>query len=334
MADNVKYSVIVPSYNAERTLARCLESLISQGRDDIQIIAVNDGSTDGSEKIILEFAKGHSVITYISQENAGVSRARNAGLDLAKGEYITFVDSDDYVTSDYFSVLDQGENCDLLVFAHKSVGGIGPDESELFAALQNQETAEQRLALLLSSRKIMSPWNKRFKRSIIKDNELHFIEGLSVGEDFNFCMAYAMQCRTIRVTEKSIIFNDISDQDSLSRRYRPQLDDKLVSVFRSVEKTVSENTLYAGKIPQFMTIVDYLYVRHVFSCISEEFKQGRLHYFRDRKRIVEICEKFRQPISDDYCGIVHRALRLALKWRFYFPFYFVSYLVKGRKYGG
>lgn len=332
MADRIKYSVIIPIYNSEKTLSRCLKSLVMQSRDDVQVVAVNDGSTDRSEKIVLEFDAKCPCIDYVYQENGGVSRARNTGLDRAKGKYVTFLDSDDYVSADYFSVLDQSEDDDLLVFAHETVGGPTSDESKLFSELQNQETVGQRLALLLSSRKIMSPCNKRFKLSIINDHALRFIEDLSVGEDFNFCMAYAMQCRTIRVAEKSIIFNDISDPGSLSRRYRPQLDDKLVFVFQNVAKTVSGNTLFASQTPQLLAIVDYLYVKHVFSCVSEEFKHRKLHYFRDRQRIVEICEKFRKPLSDDRCGIVHSALRLALNWRLYFPFYFVSYLVKGRKY--
>lgn len=332
MADKIKYSVIIPIYNSEKTLSRCLESLVVHRRDDIQIVAVNDGSMDRSETIVLEFASKHPYVDYVYQDNGGVSRARNTGLDRAKGEYVTFVDSDDYVSEDYFSVLDQMGDDDLVVFAHENVGGPVLDESQLFSDLQNQETAEQRLALLLSSRKIMSPWNKRFKLSIIKNHALRFIEGLSVGEDFNFCTAYAMQCCTVCVTEKKIIFNDISDQGSLSRRYRPQLDDKLVLAFQNVAKTVSGNTLYVDETPQMLAIVDYLYVKHGFSCVSEEFKQRKLHYFQDRKRIAEICEKFRQPISDGRCGIVHKALRFALKWRLYYPFYFVSYIVKGRKY--
>lgn len=332
MTDKIKYSVIIPIYNSEQTLSRCLESLVMQGRDDVQVIAVNDGSTDCSEKIALEFAAKHPIVEYVYQENGGVSRARNRGVNRAKGKYVTFLDSDDYVSADYFSVLDQWETDDLLVFAHETVGGPALDESKLFSRLQNQETAGQRLALLLSSRKIMSPCNKRFKLSIINDHALRFIEDLSVGEDFHFCMAYAMQCRTIRVTGKSILFNDISNPGSLSRRYRPQLDDKLVFVFQNVAKIVSGNTLFADQTPQLLAIVDYLYAKHVFSCVSEEFKHRKLHYFRDWQRIAEICEKFRKSISDERCGIIHGALRLALKWRLYFPFYFVSYLVKGRKY--
>lgn len=332
MAGNIKYSVIIPIYNAEKTLARCVDSLLASKRSDIQILLVNDGSCDGSDKIARSYERNNPIIDYLYQENAGVSRARNLGLDHAKGEYVTFVDSDDYVTADYFSVLDQGENCDLLVFAHESIGGPALDESELFAALQEKETAVQRLTLLLASRKIMSPWNKRFKRNIIDENAIRFIEELNVGEDFNFCIAYAMRCRTIEITGKSIICVDISDQGSLSRRYRPNLDDKLVIVFQNVAKTVSNNTLYSTQTAQLLALVDYLYVKHVFSCISEEFKHRKLRYFRDRRQIAAICQKFRKPVSDHCCGVAHFALRLALKWRLYFLFYSVSYVVKGRKY--
>lgn len=135
----IKYSVIIPIYNSEKTVARCLDSLTVQNREDVQIIVVNDGSQDGSEEIILQLAAKNPSIKYIYQDNAGVSRARNTGLDAAQGTYITFVDSDDYVTEDYFSVLDRAEDCDLLVFAHRVTGNV-PDVTALFAKLQTLTT--------------------------------------------------------------------------------------------------------------------------------------------------------------------------------------------------
>jgi hypothetical protein len=242
------------------------------------------------------------------------------------------VDSDDFVAPDYFSALDQSESCDLLVFAHSHVGGEPPEEKTLFEQLEAAQTPQQKLELLLLSRKIMAPWNKRFRNDIIQSNSLAFTEGLSVGEDFCFCMAYAMKSRTIRVNGSQLIHIDISDGQSLSRRYRPQLDDMLVSVFANVCRTIHGSELNQPQKDRLLAAADLVYVRHVFSCISEEFKQKKLRYAKARQRISDICEKFRQPLARGYCSIFHRLLRLALKWRLYYPLYLVCYWVKGRKY--
>lgn len=332
MAPHIKYSVIIPVFNSEKTLSRCLESLVSQGREDIQIIVVDDGSSDSSRTIVQSFAEKHPTVSYFYQQNSGVSQARNMGLTYAAGFYVTFVDSDDYVKPDYFAVLDTVEDCDLLVFAHENVGGAPSDESGLFQQLKNSLSSEQRLALLLSSRRIMSPWNKRFKRQIIQEHGLHFIEGMSVGEDFNFCMAYAMNSQTIHVIDNIIICNDISDQHSLSRKYRSGLDSQLMAAFHSVAETISGSTLHRREAEALLKITDYLFVKNVFSCISEEFKPSRLYYLRDRRKIKKICQKFRKPLSDGYCNIIHWGLRFALTCGMYFPFYLVAYVVKGRKY--
>ncbi len=100
-----KVSVIVPVYNVEKFLERCLESIINQTLKDIEIICVNDGSTDKSEQILEEFKTKDNRIIIINQENAGVSAARNKGIDIATGEYIGFVDSDDWIDLDFYEKL-------------------------------------------------------------------------------------------------------------------------------------------------------------------------------------------------------------------------------------
>ncbi len=327
----IKYSVIVPVYNSEKTLTRCLSSLTAKNREDVQIIVVNDGSTDSSDAIIREFAVRYPQIFYICQKNAGVSQARNAGLDAAQGTYITFVDSDDYVREDYFRILDQTEDCDLLVFCHHVLGADDGHLPTLFSELETCKD-QQRLELLLSSRRIMSPWDKRFRRSIIEVNHLRFLNGMHIGEDFNFCMAYAVECDEIRVEPEQIIYNDVTGEDSLSRKYRPLLDLQIINVFTHVADTITISDNSEKKKQKLLAIADYLFVKNVFSCISEEFKQKKLRYLTDRKQIVEICNNFRQPISDQYVNVIHRMLRLALAWKLYYPFYLVSYWVRGRKY--
>ena len=103
----MRYSVIIPVYNAEATLSRCLDSLVSQQFFDYELLLINDGSADGSDAICREYAAAYPKIRYFTKENGGVSSARNLGLSQAHGEYVLFVDSDDYVAKDYFAVISE-----------------------------------------------------------------------------------------------------------------------------------------------------------------------------------------------------------------------------------
>lgn len=326
----IKYSVIIPVYNSEKTITRCLNSLTAQNRKDVQIIVVNDGSRDCSEEIILRLAAANPSIEYVYQDNGGVSRARNTGLSHAKGTYVTFVDSDDYVTEDYFSTLDQAGDCDLLVFAHRVIGK-GPDVTELFAQLQTLTTDWDRLVLLLSSRRIMSPWDKRFRRSIIEEQAIRFIEGMHIGEDFNFCLAYAMYANSIKTIPTSILVNDLSNEDSLSRRYRPHLDDQLVEVFTHAAQSIMSSNVYKEQSDALLMELDYLFIKHLFSCVMEELRGGQLHYVKDHKKLVSICRKFAPRYSEKHKNIIHRGLRTILDCHMYFIFYWGSYWKVSRR---
>ena len=110
MTKNPKVSIIVPVYNAEKYLERCLDSLVNQTLKDIEIICINDGSTDKSLKILNKYAGEYNNILIIEQENKGQSAARNVGIDTAGGEFIAFIDADDWVDLDYFGAV-CGKKC-------------------------------------------------------------------------------------------------------------------------------------------------------------------------------------------------------------------------------
>ena len=115
----IKYSVIIPVYNAEKTLKRCLDSLLGQKRQDVEIILINDGSSDRSGEIIDEYRRKYGSIVSLEQENSGVSAARNRGLNAATGTYILFVDSDDRIREDLVSITVQtaeDSGADVVIF--------------------------------------------------------------------------------------------------------------------------------------------------------------------------------------------------------------------------
>lgn len=332
MSQVLKYSVIIPAYNCEKTLARCLDSLLCQHRSDIQIIIVNDGSQDGTAQLALKYVQTYPFIEYIYQENAGVSVARNTGLSFAKAEYVSFVDSDDYVTPEYFAVLDQISDSDLLVFDRCGVGGLVRDDTAIFARLAKTENTSQRLELLLSSKKIMSPCNKCYKLLILKKNHISFPTGIHIGEDFVFCMTYALHCSTIAIDTRKIYCVDASDNESLSRKYRSDLGYQLAQVGRLVEQTILSSSIPTEYQKQLLCILDYLHVKNALVSIAEEFKHSKLAYFRYRDKFKEICSLFNHPFSNErYCK-EHAILRLLLRLHMYFLMYALAYFVKGHTY--
>ncbi|MGN1327029.1 MAG: glycosyltransferase family 2 protein, partial [Clostridia bacterium] len=145
-----KVSVIVPIYNVEKYITKCLESLANQTLEDIQIILVNDGSTDNSGKIAKEYADKYSNIIYLEKENGGLSDARNYGLKYATGDYISFVDSDDYVNKELYSNLINYMNndYDMVKFNIVKVNIEGKKISENYSPVFDNKTGEEAFEIL------------------------------------------------------------------------------------------------------------------------------------------------------------------------------------------
>ena len=333
----IKYSVIIPVYNAEKTIERCLDSLLVQQREDAEFIAIDDGSKDRSREILQQYAENHTEIIFISQENSGVSTARNRGIEKARGTYILFVDSDDFVSKDYFSTLDRaGEqsDADLIIFSQNTIGGKTADEAELYRRLEDSDTLVEKMKLLLETRKIMSPWNKRFKKDIILKNNIRFIKEFQTGEDFNFCLQYTLCCKTIKAIYKNIYNVDISDNSSLSRKYRKNLDEQIEKVFGNAAGLVRKSTLRDQEKAILLEIIDYLFVKNIFTCIAEEFKREKSSYRRRRGDIIRIYERFEIPLCETgaYYNLIHRVLRGFIKHRLVFLVYGVTKIVKEKKF--
>lgn len=334
----IKYSVIIPVYNAQKTLARCLDSLVSQQRKDAEIILVNDGSSDGSEKIIEDYRKSFPNIISIRQENRGVSVARNRGLEAAQGTYITFVDSDDYVSVDYFQVMDEAgadDDPDLIVFANNKHRQKSDDFSILYQRIMSCSNNLDKMKLLIGSRVIFEPSFKRFKRKLIEEKKLRFIEDMQIGEDFNFCLAYLIDCDTISAINKVIYYFDISGNESLSRRYREDIDDKLLWQFSEIFYTIDQSNLSDQQKNELKKIAGYFTQRSVFTCITERFKIGEISFWKNRGYYKEVCRKFGDNRFQytGYCSIIHFVLSFLVKHRVVMPLYEVAVIAKGRQFG-
>lgn len=190
----MKVSVIIPIYNTAQYLEKCISSILKQTYTDFELIAINDGSSDGSEDIIKKFIAVESRIVYRDFNNAGVGASRNRGLDVATGEYVIFIDSDDWVDPDFikdFVVNIISQNNRLVVQDLKEV-----DKQMVARNVQGYNNQllkiPQDLELFIGNFRFTQgyPWNKFYKLSIIKDNNIRFVEGPVMNEDELFYMDY------------------------------------------------------------------------------------------------------------------------------------------------
>ena len=328
----VKYTVIIPAYNAERTLPRCLDSLLAQGRSDIRILLIDDGSTDGTSRIAAGYCERSSLLEYHRQPNGGVSSARNRGLSLARSEYISFVDSDDYVMPGYFDTLDQIGGSDLLVFDRCHTGGSLRDDTEVFRRLTAMTELGDKLELLMDSKKIMQPVNKCFRLELIRKYAIRFDETLHIAEDFAFCMAYAVRCGSISISPEKAYCVDVSDGGSLSRRYRQDLAQQLSTAAALAAASIREADLPQALTDRLLARLDELDSRNLLMSIAEEFKADRFRLLRGRKQTARICKHFDRNFSPSRLGSRHRLLRLMQKLRLYTALYLLAFLVRGRLY--
>ena len=213
-------SVIVPIYNSEKYLKKCIDSIRNQTYRELEIILVDDGSSDASPEICDKYAQNDKRVVVHHQENKGLSAARNAGLRRATGEYITFVDSDDYIEEDtYEKVVFAIERfgSDLVFFREKSVNESGKTiyvngdapTGEIF------EITKDDAAQLIIGRLINGMCDKVYKASVLKD--LYFKEGYMYGEDFMYNLLALPRVETVSYVDQ-IKYSYVSNQSSVTHK--------------------------------------------------------------------------------------------------------------------
>lgn len=237
-------SIIVPVYNVEKYLSRCIDSILAQTERNFELILVDDGSLDASPSICDAYALKDVRIKVIHKSNEGVSSARNVGLDTATGEYVTFIDSDDWIAPDYLAKLNErakSANYDLITSGLNwwySDDKIEPD------ALSDEPildfSKEEDLLKIISQHHITSPVSKLYKFSVIKDGNIRFDTKIHFGEDRDFNVRFLYSAATASTIDYSGYFYRRGLTDSLSvlklnHDYNSELDywDKLHKLFVS-----------------------------------------------------------------------------------------------------
>ncbi len=209
MSEETCISIILPVYNTEQYIFRCLDSIICQEFENLEIILVDDGSNDNCGAICNEYAKLDSRIEVIHQVNAGQSRARNVGVGIAKSEYIGFVDSDDWILPQMFEKLKENilaagadiVNCGVL--RHGEEGVIVSRFDHFPVKVSNTETGVQ---LVLLGRIPTAPWNKLYKQTIFRD--IRFPEGMYYEDEYIMPYIFDKASKIVYLDEQLYAYNE------------------------------------------------------------------------------------------------------------------------------
>lgn len=235
-------SIIVPVYNCKDYLKRCIESILTQSYQHIQLIIVDDGSTDGSSEICDGYASQYSRIQVIHQANGGVSKARNAGLKRATGDWILFVDSDDYILDAYcekmLAVVKNGQ-ADIVIARPTT------DKTPEIAILTLEEIDQLKRACLSFNEdafpyNVDAPWGKLFRRKLVSENHIFFPENLSRSEDAWFCATAYEHANSICILDW-FGYVHVERDGSLCRRFAPDSPEMLERILKTNQAWVNKH---------------------------------------------------------------------------------------------
>lgn len=278
-----KISIIVPVYNSEKWLKRCLESIINQTYKNIEIIIINDGSTDNSEEICKEYSIKDQRIRIFNKKNTGVSNTRNYGIHISNGEYIQFVDSDDWLENDTCEKLLEymkENNADLSVcgFNIYSNNTIIRKPVLPYRILNIREKQDD---LIFLDKILNSPCNKLYKRRLITDL---FNEGLSLGEDLIFNLNYIGNSSKTVTIEKCLYNVCLDNNNSLNRVKNTNRIFNLINLNEMEWKIYK--SFYEDKFNEdiiFRRVIANIAV-NLINCIDKLTKDEALQYI---KRILD-----------------------------------------------
>lgn len=279
-------SIIIPIYNAESFLDQCLRSIQKQSYPNLEVILVNDGSTDRSKSICDQYVQMDQRFRVIHKPNGGVSSARNIGLDHAKGDKIVFIDADDYVNESYIEDLMHYCDNDLVVMGVAYINSartLAPRTKKIIL-----DSNSELLETLMFNNYFTAPWAKLFSASIINKHRVRFNENLFIGEDTVFILEYLQYTNTIQcISLNGYMFYDVMHQELSKYALSCKEYAMLTSIFsKCIEKLQKKRQISLLHFQQHLLVYyGKLFFTYLLNTPNAEQLKAEITYYKQKKII-------------------------------------------------
>ncbi|WP_281699829.1 glycosyltransferase family 2 protein [Cetobacterium somerae] len=304
-------SVIIPAYNVEKYIERCINSVLNQYLKNIEIIVIDDGSKDKTSDICLKISENNKNIIYKKVQNGGCSAARNLGVSMAKGKYIAFLDSDDWVDSDmYINMIEEAEKnqADIVICGFKKLD----ENKNLLSTVKIPKRNNKNEYIDCTTEWFASPCNKIYKRDLLEKNNIRFLLNIYTGEDmfFNF-ISFFYSKNIISLDEP--YYNYFMNQNSVSNNYKNRTD--IYIVIRELISFYKRNGVYKENINKIRECFKYhgiMYPFDVLQKLSEnKVENWKRFYIKIKEEINRLKEIETIDIKIYY---YYRIFRLKMMW--------------------
>ena len=283
-------SVIIPVYNVEKYLRRCLDSVVSQTYANLEIIIVNDGSPDGSQAIIDQYAARDARIRTRVQENRTIGMARNAGMDMARGDYLAFVDSDDYLEPEAIAVmldnaLDTGAD---IVAANNRVldGELRCSRAIGDRPLTREETRDPawRFVYFIAPAYGITAWGKLYRHSFIKETGIRFESNHRIsGEDILFNLLLFTHNPQLSLLNQHVYVYCLNE-GSITHSYRP----RLAPIYLALLDIYRRQLVQLDQLEEFRDLMAFLVLRFISTCCHNEYLYAPDRYAAIKGQLAEL----------------------------------------------
>ncbi len=311
-----KISIIVPVYNAEPFLNECIDSLVRQTLEDVEIICINDGSTDQSQEILNYFSSIDRRIKVINQSNKGIGYSRNLGLTLASGEYVSFVDADDYVELDAYELAykkAKETNCDLVIFNQNCIADnleeVHPDVKKYFDLsryFEGQDYPEKFNYKDVKS-KLLSVtwniWNKLYKRDFLINNDIKFIN--TYFQDSPFHLESMIMADCVTFLNQNLYNYRMHNPDSITNTYfknRKVFD--FFIVIDSIKKMLKKRNKFEELKREYIEFKLIIFHSHLSSITDEKLKndfyEKMVHSIKNEGYSLEELRQAKYALAPDH----------------------------------